>query len=144
MRPFLPTALADGKQVVVPYCSAGQLELFRLQSMAELASGSYQILEPRPELRRQGQRQVGIDQIELIIVPGVAFDRDGSRLGHGLGYYDKLLSRARPETPRVALAFDCQIFPTLPTAPHDVPMHVIVTERAIYRVGRPPVPLSSQ
>ncbi len=48
---FLPTALAEGKQVVVPYCNAGRLELFRLESLAELASGSYQILEPRPELR---------------------------------------------------------------------------------------------
>jgi 5-formyltetrahydrofolate cyclo-ligase len=94
-------------------------------------------------LRVQSQRQVAVDQIDLIIVPGVAFDRDGSRLGHGLGYYDKLLARARPETLRVALAFDCQIFPTLPTAPHDVPMHVIVTERAIYRVGHTPVPLAS-
>jgi 5-formyltetrahydrofolate cyclo-ligase len=143
-RPFLPTALAEGKQVVVPYCSAGRLELFRLESLAELASGSYQILEPRPELRAQSRRRAAIDQIDLIIVPGVAFDREGTRLGHGQGYYDKLLAGARPETPRVALAFECQIFPTLPTARHDVPMHIIITERAIYRVGRPPVPLASR
>ena len=141
---FLPTALAEGKQVVVPYCSAGRLELFRLKSVAELASGSYQILEPRPELRGQSQRRMTIDQVDLVIVPGVAFDRDGARLGHGLGYYDKLLAGARQQTPRVALAFECQIFPTLPTASHDVPMHIIVTERAIYRVGQPPTPLASQ
>ncbi|HEX4142576.1 MAG TPA: 5-formyltetrahydrofolate cyclo-ligase [Pirellulales bacterium] len=140
---FLPTALAEGKQVVVPYCNAGRLELFRLESMTELAGGSFQILEPRPELRSQSRRRISIDQVDLVIVPGVAFDRDGARLGHGLGYYDKLLAGAREQTPRVALAFDCQIFPTLPTAPHDVPMHIIVTERAVYRVGQTPVPLAS-
>ncbi|HEY1785107.1 MAG TPA: 5-formyltetrahydrofolate cyclo-ligase [Pirellulales bacterium] len=140
---FLPTALASNKTVVVPYCSAGRLELFRLESMDELAAGSYQILEPHRELRSQADRRAAIDQVDLIVVPGVAFDRDGARLGHGLGYYDKLLSGARAETPRVALAFECQIFPTLPTAPHDVPMHIIVTERAIYRVGQTPVPLAS-
>jgi 5-formyltetrahydrofolate cyclo-ligase len=142
-QPFLPTALAEGKEVVVPYCRADRLELFRLESMADLAAGSFQILEPRPELRVQSQRRVAIDQIDLVIVPGVAFDRDGARLGHGQGYYDRLLAGARRQTPRIALAFECQIFPTLPTAQHDVPMHVIVTERAIYRVGQPPVPLSS-
>ena len=141
---FLPTALADGKQVVVPYCHAGRLELFRLESMSELATGSYQILEPRPDLRSQSQRRIGIDQVDLVVVPGVAFDRDGARLGHGQGYYDKLLAGAREQTPRVALAFECQIFPTLPTAPHDVPMHVILTERAIYRVGQTPMPLAPQ
>jgi 5-formyltetrahydrofolate cyclo-ligase len=141
---FLPTAIADGKQVVVPYCSAGRLELFRLKSMDELAAGSFQILEPRPELRCQSQRRIPIDQVDLVIVPGVAFDRDGARLGHGQGYYDRLLAGARRQTPRIALAFECQIFPTLPTAHHDVPMHVIVTERAIYRVGQTPIPLASQ
>jgi 5-formyltetrahydrofolate cyclo-ligase len=143
-RDFLPAALAQGKQVAVPYCNNGGLELFRLESLSELAEGSYQILEPNPALRSDPQKRLDIGQIDLVVVPGVAFDREGSRLGHGQGYYDKLLANARRQTARVALAFECQLFPTLPTAEHDVQMHVIVTERAIYRVGQPPVPLATR
>ena len=49
------------------------------------------------------------------MVPGVAFDRRGARMGHGFGYYDKLLEHARPDAPLVALAFECQLFPEIPT-----------------------------
>ena len=67
-----------------------------------------------------------------MIVPGVAFDRDGGRLGHGFGYYDKLLNRARPDAPLVALAFECQLFPQIPMQAHDVFMDKVVTESAVY------------
>ena len=50
------------------------------------------------------------------MVPGVAFDRRGGRMGHGKGYYDKLLQHARPDAPLVALAFECQMFPEIPVA----------------------------
>ena len=54
------------------------------------------------------------------MVPGVAFDRRGARMGHGKGYYDKLLQHARPDAPLVALAFECQLFPEIPTQAHDI------------------------
>jgi len=63
-RPFLPTALAEGKLVVVPYCNDGGLELFRLESMEELAVGSFKILEPRPELRHDRRRRMAIASID--------------------------------------------------------------------------------
>ncbi len=107
-----------------------------MENLAELAVGTYQILEPRAELRALPGRRLEIGQIDLAVVPGVAFDARGSRLGHGLGYYDKLLAEARPETSRVALAFECQMFPALPTAEHDVPVDVIITERTVYRAAR--------
>ena len=66
------------------------------------------------------------------MVPGVAFDRHGGRTGHGKGYYDKLLQHARPDAPLVALAFECQLFPEIPTAQHDIFMDRIITEKAIY------------
>ena len=71
-------------------------------------------------------------EIDLIMVPGVAFDRRGARMGHGKGYYDKLLQHARPETPLIALAFECQLFPEIPTASHDIFMDMIITESAVY------------
>lgn len=133
-RQALPTALTHGKTIVVPWCNDhGELELFRLDSMDELAIGMYRILEPKGELRALPAKQVAVDALDLVMVPGVAFDRTGGRMGHGKGYYDKLLEHARPDTPLVALAFECQLFPAIPTGPHDVFMDKVITEKEIYQ-----------
>ncbi len=131
-RNDLPASLTGGKKIVVPYCVDGELELFHLQSMDELAVGAYKILEPKAELRGRPDKRVEARDLDLVIVPGVAFDRDGGRLGHGFGYYDKLLNRARPDAPLVALAFDCQLFPHIPMQAHDIFMDKVVTETAVY------------
>jgi 5-formyltetrahydrofolate cyclo-ligase len=134
-RHSLPEALASGKRIVVPYCVNDELELFLLNDMEELAIGMYKILEPRTELRdRPGNRLAPCD-LDLVMVPGVAFDRSGARMGHGFGYYDKLLQHARPDAPLVALAFECQLFPEIPTQAHDIFMDKILTEKAVY-VGK--------
>jgi 5-formyltetrahydrofolate cyclo-ligase len=132
-RHSLPAALAGDKTVAVPYCVANDLELFRLEDMTELAVGIYKILEPKPDLRVLPDKRVNVRDVDLILVPGVAFDRTGARMGHGFGYYDRLLEHARPDTPLVALAFECQLFPDIPTQPHDVFMDKIVTEAAVYQ-----------
>ncbi len=131
-RQALPQALETGKRIVVPYCVDGELELFHLQSMDELSIGMYKILEPRAELRSIAVKNTPVSELDLIMVPGVAFDRRGARTGHGKGYYDKLLEHASPTTPLVALAFECQIFEEIPMQEHDVFMDKIVTEKAIY------------
>jgi len=139
-RDYLATALQHGKKIVVPYCVEGELELFWLQHMDDLAVGAYKILEPKVELRSLPERKVDVAELDLIMVPGVAFDRNGARMGHGFGYYDKLLEHARRETPLVALAFECQLFPGIPTQTHDIFMDQIITEREIYQGrGRSPV-----
>src|SRR5438105_2409053 len=132
-RHYLATALTHGKKIVVPWCNEhGELELFHLESMDELSIGMYRILEPRPDLRWLPAKQVTPHELDLVMVPGVAFDRSGARMGHGKGYYDKLLQHARPEAPLVALAFECQLFPEIPTAAHDIFMDLVITECAIY------------
>ena len=131
-RQDLPTALAGGKRVVVPYCVAGELELFLLEDMDELELGMYRILEPKQELRPVIEKRVEVDELDLIMVPGVAFDTRGARTGHGKGYYDKLLEHARPDTPLVALAFECQMFDEIPVEEHDVFMDKVVTEKKVY------------
>lgn len=131
-RHYLPTALAHGKKIVVPYCVDGLLELFHLESMDELDVGMYKILEPKAGLRELPSKRVDVQELDLVMVPGVAFDKTGARMGHGKGYYDKLLEHARPDTPLVALAFECQLFPEIPTQSHDVFMDKIVTEREVY------------
>ena len=131
-RHDLENALASGKKIVVPYCVDGELELFHLENMDELELGMYRILEPRAELRTVAEKKVDVAELDLIMVPGVAFDRIGGRTGHGKGYYDKLLEHARPETPLVALAFECQMFPEIPMQSHDIFMDKVVTEAAVY------------
>jgi 5-formyltetrahydrofolate cyclo-ligase len=132
-RQDLATALAHGKTIVVPWCNdQGELELFRLESMEDLALGMYKILEPKPELRHLPERQVDVKSLDIVMVPGVAFTREGARMGHGKGYYDKLLEHARPDAPLVALAFECQLFPEIPTQSHDVFMDKIITEKGVY------------
>lgn len=136
-RQALPDALASGKRVVIPYCVDGELELFHLESMDELELGMYRILEPKAELRSVAAKRTPVEKLDLILVPGVAFDRRGGRTGHGKGYYDKLLEHALSATPLVALAFECQLFPEIPMQDHDIYMDKVVTEAAVYEgLGR--------
>jgi 5-formyltetrahydrofolate cyclo-ligase len=137
-RHALPAAVDSGKRIVVPWCNdAGELELFHLQKMEELAEGMYGILEPRAELRDRPETCVAPEDLDVIMVPGVGFDRRGGRTGHGKGYYDKLLQHARPDAPLVALAFECQLFEQIPMQNHDIFMDKVITEAAVYEgLGR--------
>ena len=126
-RHALSKAIDSNKKIVVPWCNDdGQLELFHLEGMDELETGMYGILEPRQDLRKK--KQVDVQDLDLIMVPGVGFDPTGARMGHGKGYYDKLLENAWPDTTLVALAFECQMFEEIPVASHDVFMNKIITE----------------
>lgn len=138
-RHTLPEALAHGKRVVVPWCvvETNELDLFHLEDMSEMEAGAYKILEPRPELRNLPKKRVRPEELDLVMVPGTAFDLRGGRMGQGKGYYDRLLANARPDAPLAALAFDCQIFDEIPVAPHDVFMDLVLTEsREITGKGR--------
>jgi len=131
-RQMLAEAWRAGKRVAVPYCVAGRLELVAIEDPDDLAPGTLGILEPRPELRDNPERRVDPNEPDLIVVPGLAFDRRGNRLGYGQGYYDKLLRLARPDASLVALAFECQLADAVPHLAHDVPVHKILTEQAAY------------
>ena len=134
-RQALPEALASGKRIVVPYCLNGELELFWLENMDELELGMYRILEPKVELRDVAAKRLTPTDLDLVMVPGVAFDRNGGRTGHGKGYYDKLLQHARKDAPLVALSFECQLFEEIPAESHDIFMDKVVTEDSVY-VGK--------
>ena len=131
-RQALPAALASGKRIVVPYCVDGELELFLLENMEELELGMYRILEPKNELRTIEAKRLQPVDLDLVMVPGVAFDRNGGRTGHGKGYYDKLLQHARLDAPLIALAFECQMFEKIPAESHDIYMDKVVTEDEVY------------
>ncbi len=131
--PLLEAALADGKRVAVPWVAGADLRLFALETPAELAPAPFGLLEPPAVIREDATRNVAPSDIDLFLVPGVAFDRQGGRLGHGRGFYDRLLAASRPGTPFIALAFECQLVEGVPMTASDVPVHAIVTEAGVYR-----------
>lgn len=88
-----------------------------------LELGSFHIEEPT------GENTVNPSEIDLIIVPAVAFDRDGSRLGRGKGFYDRLLADTKAAT--IGIGYDFQLVDELPVEAHDVPMNMVVTETSV-------------
>ena len=121
-REVLARLWADGKTVYVPLCDIQKQEAWPVQitDMADLQPGAYGILEPRTGQKAQ------LKALDLILVPGIAFDRRGGRIGFGAGYYDKLLQNMQAY--KAALAYDFQIVEDAFSQPHDVAMNCIITE----------------
>ncbi len=132
--PAIEAALAEGKRVAVPWCDGENLGLWRLESVRELEPGTWGIPEPPPARRGEPERRIAPGAIELVVVPGLAFDRRGRRLGHGKGYYDRLL--ARSPAVRAGLCYDAQVLPEVPAGPRDAVMDWLVTERGASPVER--------
>lgn len=133
----LPTALASGKRIVVPYCTvdeagANKLGLWLLEDMNEMVIGKWKILEPPKERWGEPGKEIPPQELDLVVVPGVGFSRTGGRMGNGQGYYDRLLERVRPDCVLVGLGYECQLFDDLIVSPHDVDMNKVVTEKAVY------------
>ncbi len=137
-RPFLPQALALGKRVAVPYCDRDEsgeegLRLFLLRDLSELERGAYGVWEPQAALRELADRRCRVEEVDLMLVPGVVFDHRGGRIGRGGGHYDRLLRHVRPDCWLVGLAYECQVVEEVPMEPHDVYLDLVITERATYR-----------
>jgi 5-formyltetrahydrofolate cyclo-ligase len=126
-------ALASGKVVAVPRVdrSARMLRAFRIDDLAhDVEAGYAGVPEPRASCA-----EIALDAIDWVLVPGLAFDRRGRRLGYGGGFYDRLLPFVRHDVPRVAGAFELQLVERVPTAPHDIDVDCVVTEqRTLLRV----------
>ncbi|HQR10089.1 MAG TPA: 5-formyltetrahydrofolate cyclo-ligase [Casimicrobiaceae bacterium] len=128
-RSLASAALESGKLLVVPRVNSRtrMLELHAISDIAGQISLGYRgIPEPLPDRPR-----VEATDIDWVLVPGVAFSRDGFRLGYGGGYYDRLMSTMSPAAPRVAGAFDIQVVPRIPAASHDLCVDQIVTETLV-------------
>lgn len=129
--------LAADKRIVIPYCTQDRhglpkLGLWRLTDFSELSPGTWGIREPPKSRWGEPGKEISPVQLDLIMVPGVGFDRHGGRLGNGAGYYDRLLENIRPDTILCGICFESQLFEEIIREPHDVAMDVVVTERAVY------------
>ena len=124
-RALLDDALARGAAVALPRVNEAtrMIELHRVRDpAADVAPGYRGIPEPLASLPRVEPRDV-----EWILVPGVAFDVQGRRLGYGGGYYDRLLPPLPPAAPRIAGAFELQLIDDIPAAPHDLTVNAVAT-----------------
>lgn len=120
---------ARGVRLVYPRIVDGDRVLaFHELAPERLVAGRFGLLEPRADWRNQ----VGLVEIDAFVVPGLAFDRRGGRLGFGRGHYDATLAAASPSALRIGLAFEAQLVDDVHGEPHDALLHVIVTEAASY------------
>lgn len=123
--------LQGGKDVYVPKTNIQKKEMkaVKIKSLDKLALCKYGILEPDNE-----DEVIDREDIDLIIVPGVAFDKSGGRVGYGGGFYDKYLSKIIRNTAKVALAYDFQIINEVPTEDHDIKIDCIITDKDIIKI----------
>ncbi|MFA6440354.1 MAG: 5-formyltetrahydrofolate cyclo-ligase [Bacteriovoracaceae bacterium] len=119
--------LKQKKRVVVPIADKATKTMrhSELFSLSELVGGAYGILEPRM------CRPVPVSDLQVVIVPALAVDRKGHRLGFGAGFYDRFLHDVK--LPTIALAYDFQVIDEVPQEPTDVPVSYVVTDREIIR-----------
>ena len=128
IRPLMEKWLSLGVTVALPHITGkGQMEAVSFTDFDSLVEGEYGILTPDLE---KGEI-IPPDELDLIIVPGIAYDTRGERLGMGGGFYDAYLARAT-KAKRIALAFSCQLVAKIPMEAHDVLVHKIITEQGIY------------
>ena len=125
-KEFIKYALSDNKEIYVPKTDKGKREMvaMKINSLDNMGVDKWGILEPKTV----EEDKIG-EEFDLIIMPGVAFDRSGNRVGYGGGYYDKFLSEINSDIPTIALAYDIQILEEVPSEKHDIKVHMVITEK---------------
>ena len=117
--PILEQAIADGKRVAVPKVYGDEMRFIYLDDLTAVAESDMGIPEPVCD------DPVAKDTTALVLMPGVAFDKEGHRIGYGGGFYDKFLA-AEPNHPTVALCYDFQVLPKLETEEFDIPVDAVI------------------
>lgn len=118
-EPILLQALKDGKKVAVPKVYGDTMRFIYLEDLSGIEKGYAGIPEPVAD------EPVAMDEKALVLMPGLAFDKEGHRIGYGGGFYDKFLS-TEPSHPTVALCYDFQMLPKLETEEFDVPVDLVL------------------
>jgi 5-formyltetrahydrofolate cyclo-ligase len=124
-------SLKQGKSIYVPKVISrkeGMIAL-KISNLFDLKPNKIGILEPKLSMQ-----SLSFLDIDLSIIPGVAFDIKGNRIGYGGGFYDRFLEKSFQEENVIAIAYDFQIFPIIPSEPYDIKIHRIYTEQSIYEI----------
>ena len=120
----------QGVRTLFPRVRGELLDLIAAADLRTLQLGHRGVREP-------AGRVVDPEVVDIAVVPGLAFDPRGGRLGGGGGHYDRLLQRLPDRTVRIGVAFACQLVPRIPLEPHDEPVHLVVTEHNVHRAASP-------
>jgi 5-formyltetrahydrofolate cyclo-ligase len=130
--PLARWCLDNGKTVIAPYCIQSKREIvpYKITNLIDdLTKSTFGVMEPKQDTLEK----VNIEDIDLIIVPGVVFDENCNRIGFGAGYYDRFLPKRLKTTPVIGIAYDYQIIDKVPIDEYDVPLDYIITqERTIF------------
>ncbi len=126
-------SLSMGKRAILPKVDKGRhgLRLYEIKSLDELVAGFMGISEPF----QTEKKEIHLDKIDLVIIPGAGYDYSGNRLGYGGGYYDILLSGRKKNMPIIALAYEEQLIDAIPAEKHDVKVDMIVTDLRVIIAG---------
>lgn len=133
----LDELLNQDKKIVIPYCTKdsqgnNHLGLWYLQALSELVAGTWGILEPPKARWGEINKEMSPDEIDCVVVPGVAFDQQGGRLGNGAGYYDRLFARLDTNCTLMGVCFNSQLVEQVCMQKYDIYMDKVITEMAIY------------
>ena len=121
IRPFLEHLLRNGKNIALPRVDGNTMEFYQITSFDDLKEGTFHILEPKegcPKVESSG----------FMLIPGVAFDFNGGRIGYGKGYYDKYFSTHSHALEKLGIAYTMQIIEDIPTTSQDVRLHGLISE----------------
>ncbi|MBA7509166.1 putative protein YqgN [subsurface metagenome] len=122
-------ALKNKKNIILPRVHDRKLKLFYIDNLKkQLEIGAYGIMEPTTGLCRVAK----ISGIDLVIVPGLVFDKNLNRLGYGGGFYDRLLPLIPAGVKKIALCFDIQVVESIPVSEHDIKVDLLITDTNIY------------
>ena len=118
--------LESGKKLAVPYIDINKKEMHAsmIRTLKDLSDGPLGTKVPKDGLNNI----VFLEEIDLIVVPAVAYDKNNNRLGRGGGYYDSFLSNLTGNTRTIGLAFKCQLVDSLPLADHDIPVNMVISD----------------
>lgn len=125
---LIQTAWDAKRRVILPKVEGHSLGFYAVRHASELVLGAFNLLEPNTQLCQA----VPLSELELMIVPGLAFDKHRSRLGRGKGYYDRALSQLPVSCPSVGLFFKLQQVSHVPQESHDVSLDYVVTEDVVF------------
>lgn len=120
-------ALAAGKRLVYPRVRGDGLDFVKVEDPGLLEPGRFAVPEP------VGEEVVPVQDVNLLVVPGVAFDLAGHRLGYGKGFYDRCLAEFSAAVERIGFSYDFQVIDALPVQPHDQRLSMLITEKRILR-----------
>lgn len=125
---FIKQALLEGKRIFVPYVpkKSEGMKACEIKDFSELELGYFNILTPKEEFRR-----ITEEQPDMIVMPGVAFSRDGYRVGYGGGFYDRYLSSLTKPVDLIGIGFHLQVVDEVPVEAFDQPIHQLITEKEI-------------